>query len=205
MCGRPGNGMNGISIMKLRASKDRTMNSGSCLKGVGPWGVLPVCIMFFLFFTGCAGNKPLAQGDILPAFMLQTIDHTRFYANRQKGHVTVLVFWATWCNYCKQELIEIKKLPAQFAPGRVMVAGICTDPENAEQIRQVVQGFHINFPMLLDEGARLFKRLGLNAYPTTVAVDPDGRVIMIAKGFSETVYHQMMSKITLALEAGNKG
>ena len=147
----------------------------------------------------------MTAGDTLPGFRLQTIDHTRFYANRQKGHVMVLVFWATWCTHCKQELIEIKKLPARFAPGRVMVAGICTDPENAELIKEVVQGFHIDFPMLLDEGARLFKRFGLNAYPTTVAVGPDGRVIMVAKGFNDTVYRQMVSKITLALEAGNKG
>nr|WP_319394741.1 TlpA disulfide reductase family protein [uncultured Desulfobacter sp.] len=181
------------------------MNNRNLLKGVNGCFFLLAVIMFSLVFAGCGGDKPLIQGDTLPDFMLQTTDHTRFYANRQRGHVMVLVFWATWCNHCKQELIEIKKLPDQFAPGQVTVAGICTDPENTDHIRQVVQGFNIEFPILLDEGARLFKRLGLNAYPTTVAVGQDGRVIMVAKGFNDAVYRQMTSKITLTLEAGKKG
>ena len=191
--------------MYPRVSKDRKMNSGSWVKGIGRWVFLSACIIFFLTSAGCGGDKPLTKGDVLPDFMLQTIDHTRFYANRQRGHVMVLVFWTTWCNHCKQELIEIKKLPDQFAPGQVTVAGICTDPENLDQIRQVVHGFNIEFPILLDEGARLSKRLGLNAYPTTVAVGQDGRVMMVAKGFNDAVYRQMTSKITLTLEAGKKG
>ena len=148
---------------------------------------------------GCTGTAPLVAGNTVRDFSLRTIDGNRFYLNQHRGEVLVLVFWATWCTHCKHELAEITGLSREF-PG-VRVAGICTDPENTVQIRQMIREMNLNYPVLMDPGGGLFKKLGFRALPTTVVIGPDSRAELIYKGFNAQIYRQMKAKISRLLES----
>ncbi len=164
-----------------------------------------VCLIAVIFPAlvlsgGCTGEKPLAVGDRVHDFRLETLDHGRFYLNRHQGRVKVLVFWATWCTHCKQELGELSGLAQSYPKDRLTLAGICTDPENASGVRETVTGLGLTFPILLDPGGNLAGKWGIRALPTTLVMDSGGKVISIHKGFNPQIFQHLKSRIQMHMD-----
>lgn len=68
--------------------------------------------------AGCSqGEAPteLGQGDRAPAFTATTFDGaTVQFPELMNGKPTVMVFWATWCNYCKAFMPRLEGIKAEF-------------------------------------------------------------------------------------------
>lgn len=162
--------------------------------------LIPMILSALFWAGGCTGERPLAVGDKVHDFRLETLDHGRFYLNRHQGRVTVLVFWATWCVHCKQELRALSGLARSVSEKGLTLAGVCTDPENLSLVRETVTGLPLVFPILLDQGERLFKRWGLRGLPSTVLVGPHGKVISIHRGFNPQIFQHLKSEIQMQMD-----
>lgn len=160
-------------------------------------------ILAFFWIAGCGHTPPLKVGDTFPDIRLETLEHGRFYMNQQHGKVVMLVFWSTFCTHCKEELNALKKFPGRYSSGQVVLAAVCTDPENETLVRQIRSSLDLPFPVLLDRQAALFTRLGLNALPTTVLIDQQGRCALLRTGFNQLVHRQLADKVHLLLD-GNR-
>ncbi|MCE5187190.1 MAG: TlpA family protein disulfide reductase [Planctomycetaceae bacterium] len=153
-------------------------------------------VLLCLCASGCRDRDPVAKNQLhVPDFRLDAIGHERFYLNDHRGKVVVLAFWATWCQPCKTELLELKTLAADLEDKNVVAAAVCTDPENVSDLKSVVESLEIDYPVLLDSRGDLFKRLGLTAVPTTLVLDPEGNTVLKREGFDPAIMQQIRKSI----------
>jgi thiol-disulfide isomerase/thioredoxin len=96
-----------------------------------------------------------------------------------QGNLVVVQYWATWCEPCKQDMLALQKLLAQYGRRKFAVVGVNldTDPRlAAAHLKQTQQ----NWPQLHDQGgleSKLAKEMGIFTLPLMVLVDERGRVV----------------------------
>jgi thiol-disulfide isomerase/thioredoxin len=111
-----------------------------------------------------------------------------------QGKAVLVDFWATWCGPCRKEMPVFEKLHREFAGKDVVV--LTVDADEPEPVpAQYMKDEKFTFPVLLAEGTDTVKRLAVPAFPTTVAVDAEGRVAAIAVGGrSEAELRELIGK-----------
>ena len=97
------------------------------------------------------------------------------------GNVTVVNFWYAGCAPCRSEAPDLVEAYDEFAPQGVQFLGVNTR-DQAAQATQFAQEFGIEYESILDNpGGRTVQRafagqIPLNAVPTTLILDAQGRV-----------------------------
>lgn len=137
-------------------------------------------------------------------FRLDTLGHERFYLNQYRGKVVVLAFWSTWCTTCKLELVELKSFAASPEYKNLVVVAVCNDPENIDDVKTIAKTLAIDYPVLLDKQAKVFKKLGMSAVPTTIIIDQTGKVSLTRQGYDAGIMRQIKKNIETLL-ASDKG
>lgn len=153
-----------------------------------------VGLSVLLSSCGTASDK-VTPGDIAKDFRLDTLTHERFYLNQHKDKVVVIVFWTTWCNVCKAELVELKSLMNMPGHDNLVIAGICCDPENINNVKWIVENLNIDYPVLLDKGQIVTGKYRISAFPTTVIIDQKGVVSFIKEGYNSAIADQVKTKV----------
>jgi len=131
------------------------------------------------YFTGGKVTTPLSQsalvGTKVPAFGGTSPNGTAVTAPWKSGHPAVLVFFASWCTVCHEELPAVSSYLKSHYLGNVEVAGVnyLDSPSKGAAIAKAT-GF--TYPILEDGGSvtqGLFYFAGL---PDTVFVNAKGVV-----------------------------
>lgn len=97
------------------------------------------------------------------------------------GTVTVVNFWYAGCAPCRAEAADLAAAHLEFADRGVSFVGVNTR-DGSEQAIQFAEQFGIEYPSIMDnEGDRAVQRafagqIPLNAVPTTLVLDAEGRV-----------------------------
>lgn len=112
------------------------------------------------------------------------------------GQVRIVNFWATWCEPCRREMPELKRLHADFEAKGVVVIGIAIDDQ--EPVRQFVDKLEINYPVLVVPGTESFALMesygnARGLMPQTVIVDRDGVIRSAVLG--EVSYEQLQKAV----------
>jgi peroxiredoxin len=169
--------------------------------------LLVCCLAGLLIVIGCRGSGSEAGvGGPAKDFRLDTLAHERFYLNQHRGQVVLLVFWSTWCSFCKEEMVELKSLQQMPDSANLAIAAICTDPENINDVQEIVKKLDIGYPVLLDREAKVFSDYELSVVPTTIVIDRAGNISLVRQGYSSAIMKQIRTKITdlLATEKSTK-
>jgi len=157
---------------------------------------IAVLVGLSVLLSGCGTDSDkINPGDIAKDFRLDTLTHKRFYLNQHKDKVVVLVFWTTWCSICKTELVELKSLKDMTGGENLVVAGICSDPENINDLTQLTKSLNIDYPVLLDEGQTVTGRYRISSFPTTVIIDQKGVVSFFREGYNSAIANQVKTKV----------
>ena len=105
------------------------------------------------------------------------------------GRPTLLVFWADWCGYCRDELPKVQELYAAcFEPNGIGLIGVVVEHEdnlpNAEaNAAAFAEGHGFTFDSGFDYDDRVAGRyLPLVGTPSYVFVDAEGRVAGVSVG-----------------------
>jgi peroxiredoxin len=97
------------------------------------------------------------------------------------GHVTVVNFWYAGCAPCRAEAPDFEAAYAEFSDQDVKFLGVNTR-DQIEQAQQFAEEFNIDYPSIMDNAngrsvQRAFAgQVPLNAVPTTLVLDTEGRV-----------------------------
>lgn len=97
------------------------------------------------------------------------------------GSVTVVNFWYAGCAPCRAEAADLVEAYEQFAPEGVSFIGVNTRDQSAQAV-QFAEEFGVGYPSIMDNaGGRAVQRafagqVPLNAVPTTLVLDAEGRV-----------------------------
>lgn len=168
------------------------------------WIVLVFCIGLSL--AGCRDDgDTLGAGDLAKDFRLETLSRDRFYLNQHVDKVVVLTFWTTWCRFCKSQMVELKSFADLPAAEGLVIAAVCADPENIEDVKTVVEELGIKYPVLLDRGARVSQKYQISQFPTTVVIDKGRKIALLRQGYNPAIMQQIKTNVVNLLAGDARG
>jgi thiol-disulfide isomerase/thioredoxin len=91
------------------------------------------------------------------------------------GTPAIVVFWATWCAYCKRHNAHIDHLFQSLGSGGLRVLGVAIDGHVAT-VERYMQTHGYRFPVVLDEGPLRQRFTTQRVVPMTCLVDRSGQV-----------------------------
>ena len=102
-----------------------------------------------------------------------------------RGKFVLLDFWTYCCINCMHVLPELKKLEHAY-PNELVVIGVHSakfDGEsNTNNIREAVLRYEIEHPVVNDAQMAIWRRYGVNSWPTMVLIDPEGKAVYMRGG-----------------------
>jgi len=122
------------------------------------------------------GREPFAPAFALPDLAGDTVTLARF-----AGKVTLVNFWASWCDPCREEFPHMAELYGEFDRRDFEIAAISDDVDRGKMLAFVRQ-FRPPFP-ILEGGGRMKQAYHYRGLPYSVLLDRRGRVIERIFGF----------------------
>ena len=93
------------------------------------------------------------------------------------GRAALLEFWATWCLPCVQEIPRTNELARRFQGQPIDFISV-TD-ETSEATSSFLKKHSISGIVALDKGSRTSDDFGVTLLPTTILIDPHGKIAAI--------------------------
>lgn len=118
----------------------------------------------------------LEVGDTLTIPSVSTLDGQTIDQDRLKGKYVVLQIWASWCPYCHNQNMNLKKLVDETKGNQLQVVGLSID-KKVSAAEDYVKKHSLNFPngmMPEDLSAKIGKLRGI---PTLYVIDPQGKIV----------------------------
>lgn len=136
--------------------------------------------------AACSAAPAKQQLQTLPADakLVDPGASTFIAAERYKGRVVVLDFWAGWCAECKRTIPQVQRLAAAFASQGLLVVGVNAG-EDGKSATTYARELGIEYPIALDPELVLSDRLGAGKLPLLVVIDRDGTIVHRAKHVDE--------------------
>jgi len=98
----------------------------------------------------------------------------------------VVIFWASWCHYCQQELGSVDELYATYGDRVDFIAVDCigSNGETEQLGRDYKEKAGLTFPIYFDDAAQTTARTyEVYSFPTTYFIDGDGGLIGYYPGY----------------------
>ena len=92
----------------------------------------------------------------------------------------LLNFWQSWSAPCLAELSRLQRVHQASAERPFVVA--FHGGKDSKRLDEIRKRLGLSFPLVQDTQQRLARRYGVRCWPTTIAVDADGRVQHIQFG-----------------------
>ncbi len=131
---------------------------------------------------GAAPGWPLClkEGQVAPNFTIEDIDGNPVKLSSFRGKVVLMAFWASWCPRCMEELAFLQGLSTALEDELVVLAinqeTQNLSPKHVAKLKKEIQDLGIEFPVLLDKNLDVWKLYCINALPTSVILDREGKV-----------------------------
>lgn len=134
------------------------------------WGGSLLLVVLLIQVVGWLRAPDLPEEA--PTFALEDLDGAVVSLADLRGRTVVLNFWATWCLPCRVEIPQLSGF-AQAHP-EITVLGVAIDGSRAE-LKRGAASLGVDYPVLrIDEATRA--AYGISTVPTTVVIDPEGRI-----------------------------
>ena len=160
--------------------------------------LLLVAVIVALFIAGCGAQKSgsdtagaslsvasvrgidnegrgLEIGQLAPDFEMQYPDGRKVKLSDFKGKPVIVNFWATWCAPCEAELPEFVQTYEKYKDQGLVILGVNAQ-ESGEDANKFVEKYNLSFPVTLDSRGEVMGLYGVRGLPTTLFIDPEGRV-----------------------------
>jgi thiol-disulfide isomerase/thioredoxin len=149
------------------------------------------------------GKVRAEKGYCAPNFTLQTMDGKLVELYKNNGKPSVINFWASWCEPCRQEMPDLQKAFEKYKDRvNFLMVNETAMEEDEEAVYHFLQENRFAFPVLLDRLTADQKTVGMDQYgvlgvPMTFVVDPRGIITHKKIGMmTEREIDQVIQEIT---------
>jgi len=112
---------------------------------------------------------------------VRLLDGTLLQPDSWREQASLVVFWATYCPYCKRHNAHVDKLARAVAGQRLRILGVALDTDE-QAVRRYMVANDYRFPVTMD-GTSLRAQLGLRSViPMTCVFDRGGRLVQAIPG-----------------------
>ena len=99
-----------------------------------------------------------------------------------KGKVVLLNFWATWCGPCKLEIPWFEDFQTTLKGRGFTVLGVSMDDDGWKVVKPYIASAKMNYPVVLGNDKMADSYGGVDAMPTTLLIDRNGKIAAIHTG-----------------------
>ncbi len=170
---------------------------GSPATASPPWrsaailaGVLIVAagalVALAVFSTSLATRKPVASNESTapadrepaPAFALRSLRGAEQISLADfRGKTVVMNFFASWCGPCELEAADLQRTWRDYEDkGDVVFLGVAIQDEYGAA-KGFLEKHALSYPAAFDANGTVMQAYRVTGIPTTIVVDPDGRIV----------------------------
>jgi thiol-disulfide isomerase/thioredoxin len=95
-----------------------------------------------------------------------------------KGKNVILIFWASWCKYCKEELSRLtdyKNITSQYSDTLIILVNkLDGEKETKQQAMDYLKEHNIPYQTYFDKDLKVYKELGIKIVPTVLGINSSG-------------------------------
>jgi thiol-disulfide isomerase/thioredoxin len=126
-----------------------------------------ICIATLLFFNVAHAATANAHDIYDKPYHFET----------HKGKWIIINYWATWCQYCIEEIPELNKLAKALETLPAVFFAVNYDNASIQEQQAFAENHQINYLLLQNNPfASLVVRSPISTLPTTFIISPDGHV-----------------------------
>ena len=133
-----------------------------------------------------------------PGFTLADMDGETFTLESARGKWVFLHFWASWCGPCREEMPAIQKMQEQLKDDQWVMVLVNT-AENEDTIFSFLGEIGMDMSSLMDRDGLVTEKYKPRGLPTTILIDPKGKVQYQAIGgreWHQPVYIEFLHQLT---------
>ena len=179
-----------------------------------------ILVMVFLsamvLGTASAAFKYIQEGMTPPEFkgkdlLTGKVVEWRPGSGDEGSEVVLIVFWATWSPRSMDLLRDMKEMSEQYRDHEFRVIAVNVDgqkpsPIKMKEISRKSVELDLPFPIVVDEGLKIFYAYGVIAVPSIALVDGSGQLRYGPSGYSYTIRDRIVDSTEVLLglrEAGS--
>ncbi|MBI3442519.1 MAG: TlpA family protein disulfide reductase [Candidatus Sungbacteria bacterium] len=137
---------------------------------------------FFLKHKSSVSDTASRASVSLPNTTLKSADGNDVNLSDFRGKPLVINLWASWCPFCKDELLNLAYLQREYGEKITVIAiNRGESPGQIQKMRQEL-GIGTSSVMLLDSDDTLYQTLGGFAMPEILFVNKDGMIRQHQRG-----------------------
>jgi peroxiredoxin len=110
-----------------------------------------------------------------PDFALPAVDGHNYRLSEQRGQVVALVFWASWCGGCREQLALLRDLEAFYRDWGLRVMAVSLD-ERPRDAARVAAALGLTYPVMHDHDKAVSRAWDPRRLPATYLLDRSGVV-----------------------------
>lgn len=128
-------------------------------------------------------SGPAAIGE-MPKFSLVKIAGGDLKSEDLHGKVTVMDFWASWCEPCKSEIPKYNKLVAAMAGKDFQMIGYAVESGSFDEVKKSAAELGIKYPVVMGTDMVTEAFGNYRGLPTTFLIGKDGQIYKKFEGTS---------------------
>lgn len=130
--------------------------------------ILPI-IFVFLFLS-------MASAEVKKDIIIKDLKGRPVNVTGQKGRPAILMFWTTWCRFCRDAIKAMNKDYAGIEKEGITVLVINVG-EHEYRVKRYFKDTVMNFRVLLDENSLVADNYDIEGVPTYVLLNKEGKVV----------------------------
>jgi len=171
----------------MTAQPTTTTDSSQPVKNARP-SIVPiliigVVIVLFMGFAIALIKTSAVPPDtgLAPDFTLTTYDGQPFKLSAQQGKITVINFWASWCNTCPGEAPILNTLWNDYQSKGIAMIGVA-HLDNRDDSLSFMKQYTMRYPAAPDDGNHASDAYHIKQVPETYLVDQRGQIVYALHG-----------------------
>lgn len=120
--------------------------------------------------------RPPLRADPAPDFFLRDIEGRPVSLADQKGKLTLLNFWGTWCPPCQTEIPDLVRLDAAYRARGLDIVGVAVGETGADALRVWCRTHGVTYRQVLAVESVQRAYGDVHEVPVSILIDRQGRI-----------------------------